>query len=115
MKGAGYDPGLYVGYGCILTSDQLYYKLKFRRYWGAYNLNTDSVPSVRGLCMWQGAYPPVLTDAQYAERLQRAQGLSPHKQPHRRVPGVPFEYDVDVVERDAFNNLPTAILPGDPG
>lgn len=93
VKGAGYDPGLYVGFGCVLTGQELYYKLRFRRYWSAYNLNRDNFPAVRGVCMKQGPYPP----------------------PSERVPGVPFEYDTDVVQRDAFNNLPTAILPGDPG
>lgn len=90
---AGFDAGLYVGYGCGLTGEQLYYKLKFRRYWSAYNLNADSFPAVRGVCMKQGAYPP----------------------PSQRVPGAPFEYDVDVIQRDAFNNLPMMLLPGDPG
>lgn len=93
VKGAGYDPGLYVGYGCVLTGQQLYYKLKFRRYWSAYNLNKDSFPVVRGVCMRQGPYP----------------------RPADRVKGVPFEYDTDVVQKDGFNNLPSAILPGDPG
>lgn len=93
VKGAGYDPGLYVGFGCVLTGEQLYYKLKFRRYWSAYNLNRDSFPAVRGVCMRQGPYPPA----------------------SERVVGAGFEYDTDVVQHDGFNNLPTAILPGDPG
>jgi hypothetical protein len=53
VKLAGYDPGLYVGDSCILNAHQLYYNLKFRRYWSAYNLNRDQFPEVRGVCMWQ--------------------------------------------------------------
>jgi hypothetical protein len=93
VKEAGFDAGLYVGYGAGLTANQLYYKLKFRRYWAAYNLNRDSYPAVRGVCMQQGAYPS----------------------PAHRVPHIPFEYDVDEILADHFNNLPTLILPGDPG
>lgn len=93
VREAGFDAGLYVGYGAGLTADQLYYKLKFRRYWSAYNLNSDSLPSVRGVCMKQGAYPP----------------------PSQRVKGIPFEYDTDLITGDHFNNFPTLILPGDPG
>lgn len=93
VKGAGYDPGLYVGDSSGLTAHQLYFNLKFRRYWGAYNLNHDQIPEVRGLCMKQGAYPS----------------------PSERVAGVPFEYDEDTIQRDHFNNLPTLLLPGDPG
>lgn len=93
VKSAGFDPGLYVGYGCGLSADELYYKLKFRRYWSAYNLNQDSIPSVRGVCMRQTAFPPS----------------------SKRIPGVPFEYDEDVIQRDHFNNLPSVLLPGDPG
>lgn len=93
VREAGYDAGLYVGYGCGLTADELYYKLKYRRYWSAYNLNTDSVPSVRGVCMKQGAYP----------------------KPSERVKSIPFEYDVDEITGDHFNNVPTLLIPGDPG
>ena len=47
---AGYVPGLYVGYGPGLTAQQLYEDLKFKAFWGAYNVNSDQVPSRRG---WQ--------------------------------------------------------------
>lgn len=93
VRVAGFDAGLYVGYGCGLTSRQLYYSLRFRRFWSAYNLNADSIPAVRGVCMKQGPYPP----------------------PAERIPGVPFEYDEDEIQRDHLNNLPSALLPGDPG
>jgi hypothetical protein len=35
--GAGYVPGIYVGWHTILTSQQLYSKLSFKHYWRAYN------------------------------------------------------------------------------
>lgn len=50
----GYEPGLYVGYDAGLTASELYYKLKFKRYWSAYNLNRDSFPAVRNVQMKQG-------------------------------------------------------------
>jgi len=34
---AGYIPGVYVGYGCGLSPDQLYNNLSFQHYWRAYN------------------------------------------------------------------------------
>lgn len=88
VRAQGFDPGLYVGYGCGLTSGELYYKLKFRRYWAAYNLNRDQYPAVRNVCMQQGPYP---------KASQRT--------------NVPFEYDTDVIQRDNFNNLPKLLLP----
>jgi hypothetical protein len=48
-------PGLYIGWRCGLTPDQLYYKLKFAHFWAAYNLNNDEEPSVRGVQMKQNA------------------------------------------------------------
>jgi len=93
VRVVGYDAGLYVGWRCGLTADQLYYKLKFRRYWSGYNLDDDQVPSVRGVCMVQGEYPPL----------------------SERVKGIPFEYDVDEITGDHFNNVPTLLIPGDPG
>lgn len=57
VKAAGYEPGLYVGYGAGLNGRQLYSLLKYKRYWSAYNLNADSFPAVRGVQMRQGAYP----------------------------------------------------------
>lgn len=93
VRTAGFDAGLYVGYGCGLTAEQLYYRLKFRRYWSAYNLNADSIPAVRGVCMRQGPYP----------------------RPADRVGAVPFQYDTDVIQKDHFGNLPNVLLPRDPG
>lgn len=34
---AGYIPGVYVGYDCGLSADQLYHNLSFQHYWRAYN------------------------------------------------------------------------------
>lgn len=79
----GYEPGLYVGYGSGLTPTQLYSKLKFKRYWSAYNLNSDQFPAVRGVQMKQLPYP------------------GPHNVP------VGFEYDVDVIHADAMGDTPT--------
>lgn len=50
---AGYRPGLYVGDSCGLTAVQLYRNLRFDGYWGAYNLNHDQIPAVRGVQMRQ--------------------------------------------------------------
>jgi glycoside hydrolase-like protein len=50
---AGYVAGLYVGYRAGLTPTQLYRALRFTHYWGAYNLNTDKYPAIRGLQMKQ--------------------------------------------------------------
>jgi hypothetical protein len=115
VRSAHFDAGLYVGWHCGINARDLFYKLKFRRYAAAYNLDKDQIPVVRGVCMYQGAYPPVLTDEQYAERVRAAKGLPPHEQPHRRVAGVGFEYDTQVVEFDGYNNLPNMLLPRDPG
>lgn len=77
VKAHGYEPGLYVGYGAGLNADWLYRKLRFSRYWSAYNLNADSVPAVRGVQMKQGAYP--------------GRGA---------VPGVSYQFDTDVCRAD---------------
>jgi hypothetical protein len=53
VSSAGYLPGLYVGYHAGLTPTQLYRALRFTHYWGAYNLNSDQYPAVRGLQMKQ--------------------------------------------------------------
>jgi Domain of unknown function (DUF1906) len=37
VNAAGYVPGLYVGFGIVLTADQLYNDLSFQHYWRAYN------------------------------------------------------------------------------
>lgn len=79
----GYTPGLYVGDHCGLTASELYWRLKFRGYWGAYNLDRDRFPLVRGLQM---------------------------KQREARSDDIPLGcgvvIDVDVVSGDALGGLP---------
>ena len=48
VAAAGFTPGIYVGWQPMLTNEQLYNSLKFKHYWGAYNV--DAVIPVRG---WQ--------------------------------------------------------------
>lgn len=50
VAGAGYVPGLYVGYQPGLTGQQLYGTLRFQHYWAAYNVDGVSTPRPRG---WQ--------------------------------------------------------------
>lgn len=50
---AGFQPGLYVGWHCGLTPEQLYHQTPFTRYWAAYNLNADQFPETRGVQMRQ--------------------------------------------------------------
>lgn len=88
-KEAGYSPGLYVGYDPGLSAHDLYYKLRFQRYWSAYNLNKDQFPVKRDVQMKQGPYPPK----------------------DQRVPGVPFQYDTDVIDPDNFGDTPVFVLP----
>lgn len=93
VRSAHFDAGVYVGWHCGISARDLFYKLKFRRYSAAYNLDKDQYPVVRGVCMQQGPYPAK----------------------EHRVKGIPFEYDTQVVLRDGFNNLPAMLLPRDPG
>jgi hypothetical protein len=55
VAAAGYQPGIYVGWHCGLSPEQLYKRLRFTRYWGAYNLNVDQYPAVRAICLKQRA------------------------------------------------------------
>lgn len=81
VAAAGYEPGLYVGYGAGLTADELYHALPFTRYWSAYNLDRDRYPAVRGVQMRQG----VLYGA---------------------LPGVRFPVDLDTIQSDAMGDRP---------
>jgi Domain of unknown function (DUF1906) len=78
-----YVPGLYVGFQDILTSDQLYWRLRLKTYWSS----ASTVPDVaqRGYCMIQSLAP------------------SP-------VDGISI--DRDVVQFDNFGGVPTLLLPG---
>jgi hypothetical protein len=89
VHAAAFQPGVYVGYGAILTATQLYRGLKFQRYWGALNLDADQFPATRGLCMKQ----------------HDAHGLfAPPK-------GVTLAIDVDTVHGDNLGGLPTLAAP----
>lgn len=81
----GFTPGIYVGYGARLSAHDLYYKLKFSRYWSAYNLNTDQYPAVRGVQMRQES------------------AKSP--------PGIPYEIDEDIAMADRRGDVPLAMAP----
>jgi hypothetical protein len=88
VNGAGYVPGLYVGYHPGLTPADLYKRLRFAHYWGAYNLNADQYPAVRGLQMKQSKRQP--TDA---------------------VPGVQLDFQVDRISADRLGGHPTLLAP----
>src|SRR6266403_1210302 len=86
VSAAGYVPGLYVGYRAGLTPLQLYRSLRFTHYWGAYNLNVDQYPAVRGLQMKQSRRKP---------------GDSPT--------GFGLDFQVDRVSGDALGGHPTLL------
>jgi hypothetical protein len=86
VSAAGYLPGLYVGYHAGLTPLQLYRSLRFTHYWGAYNLNADKYPAVRGLQMKQSRREP---------------GDSPT--------GFGLDFQVDRVSADALGGHPTLL------
>ena len=86
ISSAGYVPGLYVGYHARLTPLQLYRSLRFTHYWGAFNLNADQYPAVRGLQMKQS---------------QRKAEDSPT--------GFGLDYQVDKVSTDALGGRPTLL------
>jgi hypothetical protein len=86
VSNAGYVPGLYVGYHAGLSPTQLYRSLRFTHYWGAYNLNTDRYPAVRGLQMKQS-------------QRQRADS----------VPNSGNDFQVDKISADALGGRPTLV------
>jgi hypothetical protein len=83
---AGYLPGVYVGYHSRLSPRQLYRSLRFTHYWGAYNLNADEYPEVRGLQMKQS-------------EARRTASLT----------GVALSYQTDRVNADALGGRPTLL------
>lgn len=88
VKSGGYDPGLYVGWHAGLSPSELYYRLRFKRYWAAYNLNRDQFPAVRGV-----------------QLRQHVAGNSD------RVLGVELNaIDVNLIAADAFNDSPILML-----
>lgn len=88
VKAAGFTPGIYVGWHCGLSPDQLYRKLEFQHYWAAYNLNRDEEPTVRGIQMKQGA----------AKKSDKPSG-------------VVVDMDTDVIMADNLGGLPIVYAP----
>jgi len=86
VSGAGYVPGLYVGYRAGLTPLQLYRSLRFTHYWGAYNLNADKYPAVRGLQMKQS-----------------------QRKPEESPAGFGLDFQTDRVSADALGGRPTLL------
>jgi Domain of unknown function (DUF1906) len=86
VSAAGYVPGLYVGYRAGLTPLQLYRSLRFTHYWGAYNLNADQYPAVRGLQMKQS-----------------------RRKPGDLPTGFVLDFQVDRVSADALGGRPTLL------
>jgi hypothetical protein len=86
VSSAGYVPGLYVGYRSGLTATQLYAKLRFTHYWGAYNLNSDEAPVVRGVQMKQS-----------------------QRRPQDSVPSIQIDFQVDRVAADRLGGRPTLL------
>lgn len=86
VSGAGFLPGLYVGWHCGLTPYVLYHALAFSHYWAAYNLNADEQPIVRGVQMRQWV-----------------------KVPADVPPGITQSFDVDTILADKLGGLPAWI------
>jgi hypothetical protein len=86
VSSAGFVPGLYVGYHAGLTPLQLYRALRFTHYWGAYNLNADKYPAVRGLQMKQSV-----------------------RKPEDSPDGLGLDFQVDRVSADALGGRPTLL------
>lgn len=81
---AGYLPMIYLGWQVILNNTDAYTRLKFSRYWGAYNV--DVVPAPRGYCIQQHSAKAGDT-----------------------IPG--YDIDTDLVKKDAKGGLPTFYAP----
>lgn len=92
VQQAGFLPGIYVGWHAILKPDQLYRRLKFQRYWSAYNLDKDQFPAVVGVCMKQGP-------------ANRAKDYPPGWDPSKH------EIDTDIVTGDAQSRFPMVMAP----
>ena len=86
VASAGYVPGIYVGWHAGLTRLQLYRSLRFTHYWGAYNLNADQYPAVRGLQMKQSV-----------------------RKPEDLPPGISLAFQTDRVSADALGGRPTLL------
>jgi hypothetical protein len=88
VEAHGYTPGLYVGWHCGLTPHQLFHRLEFQHYWGAYNLDRDEEPEIRGLQMKQGTVK------------------------EKNVPLAPkIRIDTNIVMQDKLGGLPLVFAP----
>jgi len=88
VRPAHFAPGMYVGWACGLTDDELYHAVSFPRFWKAYN--ADARPSVRGYCLQQFALPDAKRPAGY-----------------RGLDGI----DENIARRDKLGGLPTVWAP----
>lgn len=84
----GFTPGIYVGWHAGLSAEQLFRRLKFQHYWGAFNLNRDQEPITRGIQMKQGVPKPADIP-----------------------PGVKIAIDTNRVVGDKLGGLPLAFAP----
>ena len=89
VRSAGYEPGVYVGFHCGLTPNELYHDLRPAHFWSAYTNNAGDGPAIRGFQMFQHSATP--TDL---------------------IPGFTVQnMDVDTVKSDAKGGTPTWWLP----
>lgn len=88
VAAVGYTPGLYVGFMPGISAEDLYWKLPFEHYWGAYNV--DNYPVIRGFQMMQET----------------------NKKLQVQPPGWAWnEIDLNIVERDHKGGLPLVCAP----
>jgi hypothetical protein len=92
VRDAGYEPGVYVGWHAGLSGRDLYYRLRFARFWMAYNAEPRPVPGRPWACMRQ--FAATAKD---------------------RVPGIQLNaIDVNLIGADMFGDSPVLMLaPGD--
>jgi hypothetical protein len=88
VQGEGFVPGLYVGFRCGVTAAQLYHALRFSHFWGAYNVNADEEPAVRGFQMKQSV--PLPQDC---------------------VMNTDLLFQIDTLHADALGGRPTLLVP----
>jgi len=73
VAGAGYTPGIYVGWQPMLSNSQLYSALKFKHYWGAYNV--DAVIPQRGWVMKQTPAHTQVAGIDHDDNITHVDGL----------------------------------------
>lgn len=94
IEGAGYEPGLYVGAGCVLTSEELF-ALRVKRYWNSCSREVDRNGKV--------ANPA----CDYCMDQLRPYNCGRDGVPYA-VPGVVV--DVDVIQQDNKGRLPSWVV-----